>query len=250
LPKAFASSVTIDENKDGEEAEFSVYSWIADSGATTHICSHQSAFIKFAPIPEKEIQGLGNKPVSAYGKGTVILSSRIDNHIIEIWLNNTLYVPEAQANLISLGRIDSVGGKSVCANGKIHIYESDRHTIATGTRKNNLYYIDVITDNNQEQANRALKIKYTYTWEEWHCRLRHISISGLRHLHAKHLVEGMSIVRDSPQDFECESCIQVKLTRAPLPKMESRQEREPGELTHTDVWEPVRCKDDRWCGSI
>jgi hypothetical protein len=43
-------------------------------------------------------------------------------------------------------------------------------------------------------------------------------------------------IRDSPQDFECESCIQAKLTRAPLPKMVSRREREPGELTHTDIW--------------
>jgi hypothetical protein len=75
LPKAFASSVTIDKNKNGEEAEFSVYSWITDSGVTTHICAHQSAFIDFAPIPKKEIQGLGNKSVSAYGKGTIILSS-------------------------------------------------------------------------------------------------------------------------------------------------------------------------------
>jgi transposase InsO family protein len=239
LPKAFASSVTIDENKNGEDAEFSVYSWIADSGATTHIYAHQSAFIEFAPIPKKEIQGLGNKPVSTYGRGTVLLTSRIDKRVTKIRLNDTLYVPEARENLISLGRIDSVRGKSVCANGKIHIYDSDRRTIATGTRKNNLYYIDVITDNEQEQANLALKMKYTYTWEEWHRRLGHISISGLRHLHAKHLVDGMSI-RDSPQDFECESCIQAKLTCAPLPKTVSRREREPGELTHTDVWGPAR----------
>jgi transposase InsO family protein len=46
-------------------------------------------------------------------------------------------------------------------------------------------------------------------------------------------------IRDSPQDFECESCIQAKLTRAPLPKTVSHWEREPSELTHTDVWGPA-----------
>jgi hypothetical protein len=56
---------------------------------------HQSAFIEFAPIPKKEIQGLGNKPVSAYGKGTVLLTSRIDKHVTKIRLNDTLYVPKA-----------------------------------------------------------------------------------------------------------------------------------------------------------
>ena len=75
LPKAFATCVTITENKEAEEAEFSVYSWIADSGATTHICAHQSAFSDYTPIPKRGVQGLGNKPVSAYGKGTVTLSS-------------------------------------------------------------------------------------------------------------------------------------------------------------------------------
>ena len=81
LPKAFATCVTITENKEAEEAEFSVYSWIADSGATTHICAHQSAFSDYTPIPKREVQGLGNKPVSAYGKGTVTLLSRIDNRV-------------------------------------------------------------------------------------------------------------------------------------------------------------------------
>ena len=37
LPKAFASIETVDENNEADVAEFSAYSWIADSGATTHI---------------------------------------------------------------------------------------------------------------------------------------------------------------------------------------------------------------------
>ena len=36
LSKAFATCVIITENKEAEEAEFSVYSWIADSGVMTH----------------------------------------------------------------------------------------------------------------------------------------------------------------------------------------------------------------------
>ena len=40
LSKAFATCVIITENKEAEEAEFSVYSWIADSGVMTHICAH------------------------------------------------------------------------------------------------------------------------------------------------------------------------------------------------------------------
>ena len=46
-------------------------------------------------------------------------------------------------------------------------------------------------------------------------------------------------IEDSPKELECDACIQAKQTRAPLPKMVSRWDHLPGELTHTDVWGPA-----------
>ena len=239
LPKAFASIVTVDENDEADVAEFSAYSWIADSGATTHICAQRNAFSEYTELPKKEVQGLGNKSVTAHGRGTVTIKGQINRHTVQIWLKNTLYVPEARENLISLGRIDSVGGQAICANGKIHIYDSNKHIIGIGIRKHNLYYMDVNTVEPKEQSYLAIKIKNKYTWAEWHRRLGHISINGLKKIHEMNLVSGMAIA-DSSQNIECEACIQAKLTRLPLPKRESRRERPAGELTHTDVWGPAR----------
>ena len=73
--------------------------------------------------------------------------------------------------------------------------------------------------------------------EEWHRRLGHIGISGLRNLHGKNLVDGFSL-HESPQQFECDACIQAKASRAPLPAVTQPRQRKPGELTHSDVWGP------------
>jgi hypothetical protein len=107
LDRAFTAHVSV---VDDNEANFLCYLWIADSGATTHICAQRNMFQNFKEIPKKEIKGLGDRPVDAYGQGTVIISSRVDNHVVKIHLTDTLYVPDAQENIISLGYIDSIRG--------------------------------------------------------------------------------------------------------------------------------------------
>ena len=236
LDRAFTAHISV---VDDNEVEFSCYSWIADSGATTHICAQRNTFENYTKLPKKEIKGLGDRPVTAYGQGTITLSSRVNNQIIKVHLTDTLYVPEAHENIISLRHIDSIGGRAICGNGKILIYDQRRRIIAIGTKKHNLYYLDAGTKHVPDQANIAIKIKTKYTWVEWHHRLGHIGISGIQHIHNKNLINGMSI-EDSPKELECDACIQAKQTRAPLPKMVSRQDHLPSELTHTDVWGPAR----------
>ena len=110
--------------------------------------------------------------------------------------------------------------------------------LAVVTLKEGLYYLDGRTMS-KNVTNVAIKIKHAWTWEEWHCRLGHITISRLCSLHGKNFVDGFSL-HDSPQDFKCEACIKAKTERKSVPKMSTLCERKPGELTHTDVWGPVR----------
>ena len=128
---------------EANEAKFSVYLWIADSGATTHICAQQDAFTEYMALPERIVKGLGDKPVSALRQGTVIIHTYINNHAKRLRLTKTLHVPEARENLLSLGWIDSAGGHIVCANGKMDIYDSDNNKVAVGQLKKSLYYLDV-----------------------------------------------------------------------------------------------------------
>ncbi|KAF8545966.1 hypothetical protein OG21DRAFT_1528137 [Imleria badia] len=63
------------------------------------------------PTPMKTIKGLGNKPVTAYGTGTVTICSKISDQYIDIRLCDVIYVPEACGNLLSLGHTDGKGEK-------------------------------------------------------------------------------------------------------------------------------------------
>jgi len=239
LDKAFTAHVkVIDNEEEADEAEVSVYSWIADSGATSHICAERDAFSNYQELPQKVVKGLGDKPVTACGKGTVTVLSRIENRVTKIRLLEALYVPEARDNLLSLGRIDRAGGTSSCGNGEITIYNKDRKKIAYGRRKYNLYYLNIHTEYSTEKAQLAVKLKKSYTWAEWHRRLGHISITGLRTLHGKNLVDGFTVT-DSTQTFDCDACIKSKQTRQPVPKKASRREVKPGEITHSDLWGPA-----------
>ena len=161
-------------------------------------------------LPERIVKGLGDKPVSALGQGTVTIHTYIDSRATRLRLTNTLHVPEARENLLSLGRIDNTGGRIVCANGQMTMYDSTSNKIAVAHMQRSLYYLDVRTEIHHS-SNIAMKIKRTWTWEEWHRRLGHIGITGLRKLHGKNLVDGFSL-RESPQDFECEACIKSKIT--------------------------------------
>jgi hypothetical protein len=135
LQKSFIANVSIDnesELKGKEEAQFSAYSWIADSGATTHICVQRDCFSEYRALPNKVVTGLGDQPVIAYGQGTVTIRTRADNRDNQIRLTDTLHVPEASENLISLGRIDAAGGRATCAQSQIKIYDTERRKIALG----------------------------------------------------------------------------------------------------------------------
>ena len=234
--KAYVTHVPMDEN---DKVDFSTYPWIADSATTSHICTQCDAFIDYRPIPSKEITGLGDKVTTAYSRGMVVIDSRVEDRSLCLCLPNMLYVPEACENLISLGHINAVGGQAMCSNNKMEIQDVSHCVIARGECRDHLYYLNATTRVPTEQVDLSVKIKSTYTWEEWHCCLEHISVSGLKWLHGKNLVDGFSIA-DSPQDFDCKACIEAKQSRSPIPKEVSRWDRLPSELTHTDFWGPAQ----------
>ena len=105
--------------------------------------------------------------------------------------------------------------------------------LAVATLKEGLYYLDGRTIS-KNITNIVIKIKHAWTWEEWHCHLGHIAISGLHSLYRKNLIDSFSL-HDSPQDFECEACIKAKIERKSVPKMSTPCKRKLGELTHTDI---------------
>ena len=89
-----------------------------------------------------------------------------------------------------------------------------------------------------ERANYASTEKLT--WDQWHRRYGHISISTLQTLEKEKLVNGLSIDQSSIPSKSCRACIEAKQAHQPFPQEAENRSQIPGERFMTDVWGPAR----------
>ena len=84
------------------------------------------------------------------GIGEVIIKVESNDKIIELSFKNTLYVPDMNANLISIGQLAEKGCKITFENKKCLIRINEKHTIE-GVRcehNNKLYKLKIISKEN------------------------------------------------------------------------------------------------------
>jgi hypothetical protein len=96
--------------------------WILDSGANSHFTNDKSYLVEYQAISPVTIQvAKGNATMKAIGKGKLRLKpNKPQSHIVE--LNEVLYVPELETNLISLSQVDQKGYTYQGGSNKITIY--------------------------------------------------------------------------------------------------------------------------------
>ena len=90
----------------------------------------------------------------------------------------------------------------------------------------------------QERTNYAASPKLS--WDQWHCRYGHISISALRQLEKEGLVSGLTIDQSSIPSKTCIACTEAKQAHQPFPKEAENRSDTPGERVMSDVWGPAR----------
>ena len=79
--------------------------WCIESGAMTHMCCDINCFESIEPIKDQRVRLANDKLAQIKGKGTAILFSLKKNKLEKFRLENTLYVPELKANLISVSKL-------------------------------------------------------------------------------------------------------------------------------------------------
>ena len=78
----------------------------------------------------------------------------------------------------------------------------------------------------------------TQSWETWHCCFGHIGYSGLKRLFQKGLVHGFAVDERTPKP-DCPTCTEAKQAKEPFPHFALHRRKEPGALTHMDLWGPM-----------
>eukprot|EP00042_Codosiga_hollandica_P042100 m.382211 g.382211 ORF g.382211 m.382211 type:complete len:517 (+) comp56246_c1_seq15:110-1660(+) len=98
--------------------------WCLDSGSTCHVATDRSVFETFEPTTEETLGTFGPKSLAVLGRGTVVLRVRDEGgNSLHIRLLNVRFVPDGQANLISLDRLVHnerriATGHSFCASSR------------------------------------------------------------------------------------------------------------------------------------
>jgi hypothetical protein len=106
-----------------------------------------------------------------------------------------------------------------------------------GERRNDVYSLNIKTRRGEivQIANNT-----KLNWNEAHRQLGHISLASMKTLISGKMVTGLDIDPVVPATIQCEACIQAKSSHQSFPKESTSRAEHAGDLTHTDLWGPVR----------
>ena len=228
---------SLDENCSLSTAKWSHDSWIADSGASSHIANRREMFTEFTPT-NGILNVAGGLTASIEGTGVVIMQTMVDDKPSFFRLMNVLYVPANRQCLVSCSKLDKAGGRLIYGNKSCKFFNKNGRLIVDGNLEGNLYKVNAkaVLKKGNDMANSASAS--TSSWNEVHRRLGHISLTSLKLLFNKNHVDGIKIDKDEPvpQELFCESCIAAKAHKLPFPLQSRKKSKKFGDLVHSDVW--------------
>ncbi|KAF8697739.1 Encoded by, partial [Rhizoctonia solani] len=218
--------------------------WIADSGATTHVCNNKTSMFDLQKV-NGTVNGVNSAGTYEY-IGKVELEVQPTYHrgkqtnTKKLKLSNVAYIPEAPTNLllVSLVTKNNPGieismnelGVKATLNDELVFHGRKISEIGSG----GLYQV-ACTPIKRERVFTA------YTLQEWHNILGHINTDMIKKMAKGKLVKGMEII-DNNDKFDCQSCIKGKSGQKPVVKQLLTQYTKIGDLVVSDVAGPVRMR--------
>ena len=171
-----------------------------------------------------------NSRIQIRGKGAIEVNQN-DGSILR--LSSVLFVPQLEANILSLGRLDEEGYRMIMGDGKLTIFNPNRKLFAEVYRsKGQLYLVKLSTVD-------QCMISTEDTSEEWlwHSQFGHLNFHTLQEMSRKQSVEGLPpFVIPSKL---CQRCVAGKHHRTSFSKKSTFQATEPLELIHIDICGPI-----------
>lgn len=219
--------------------------FIADTGATHHICGDLKLLYNFVPYADPvqlstAVQGSSGKIL---GQGDIAF---LDADLEVFWVKGVKFVPGANLNLLSVSALVQQGWSfSTNDAGEFVSLEDHEEVFVCNVQKDSgLYFlklsaIDAV--NVDELAGATPFAMASGQAEEdevdlWHRRFGHIGLGNLRRLMAGEMLKGCKIPLGlfNKKRARCECCVVGKQTRATFGPSDSTTSR-PLELIHSDV---------------
>lgn len=198
--------------------------WFLDSGATDHMSSRKTRMTNFSEVTSA-VEVANKDIIRVEGKGQMKFHPLSGMTKYSITLDDVLYVPELDGNLLSVGRIEEMGHSVVFNKGEAKIIQADGEVILTAIRDGRLYKIQ------EDLSLNITKMVKTVDEELWHRRLGHLNKKALGHL-----LKSEDVSQKKGIEMEnCRTCMLGKIRRKPFPKGQATRAKRPLELIHSDV---------------
>ncbi|KAH9113222.1 hypothetical protein LEN26_009060 [Aphanomyces euteiches] len=151
--------------------------WIVDSGATHHMCFTKSMFLDLkssSPTATNEV-GLpngGKVSVEGYGKVKLVVKCSETSNKAEILLDNVLYIPKFNRNLLSIPKASAAGLKFDfnAIAGRVVVSCGYQSIVSARPEGKALYFLEHL----HEPAAEANALMAQPTFDLWHKRLGHL----------------------------------------------------------------------------
>lgn len=228
-------NVAITNKKDKEDT------WYLDTAAAVHMTHDLSLYI--TPDLDNQtvdIETADGIVLRTQGAGTIDLHVLVKNEHMHIELSNVHYLPELDANLISLGILVEKGGEFRAVDGLLQIKDKEDDIVLESIRDNTVYPLrqpKLSARNGPCQTmTKAYRTAKPATKEKWHKRLGHVNNNDLAKM--PKMATGISFLKDSTNmepDF-CEACTLGKLHKVHSKEPPIDTTDEPGVRLHADLF--------------
>lgn len=131
--------------------------WVADSGATHHMCDQRSFFLNFHPIQEgsRMVTGIGQKQLSVLGKGDILIKPISNGSDQTAIMKEVLYIPELGTNLFSIVSATKNGSEVRFINDEVIIVKNEKIEITGRRIGTSLYSLDIVAIENGPTDHRG-----------------------------------------------------------------------------------------------
>ena len=207
-------------------ADSSASHWYLDSGASEHFSPHRHLFETFKELSDPcEITTAEGTTVMGTGIGNITLTAVTNDGINTLHLNNVIYAPKMDANLLStITLYDRDYEISMNPKKGVEILK-DGTIVANAVREGRLFKLRILSGSQARTATTAESIRL------WHHRLVHLGEDNVRKL--EKMADGIKLDKDTSVGV-CSFCLEGRQTHQPSHEP-SDKVNEPLNLIHSDT---------------
>lgn len=187
--------------------------WYVDSGATAHMTNDKSLFSLLDESFRSYVTVASGEKLECIGRGNIIMYILTKGGMRKIEMEDVLYVPRIDSNLVSVSVLIQKGFKMIYTSEGCFIDYGDGVHIHIGNRYDGMFVINAKVDCSMKPMDVGCNRADKCCVHVWHRKLAHRNLHDI--LAMKN--HGLEIAKCDCSDI-CESCIIEKMTRKPFPK--------------------------------